>query len=177
MKTKLFKTKIFAFIVVFIEMAALIFFGVCYGLNLLNFRNVFTTELIFLILGAIVIFDIVFCWALIFRFSRIRQKSDLRAADLIGSDIQEAYNFGMLGLVVTDDNDIVLWTNTLFTDRKIEIINTNILDWHKDLLPLKDPNFSEESVKIIINSRNYEVKYLAEAGLWIFKDTTEFESI
>ena len=133
----------------------------------------------YVVIGAVVLvfINILILWISILRVSSLRKKSDLKAAEVIGKDVQEAYNFGMLGLVVTDDNDIVLWTNTLFTDRKIEIINTNILDWHKDLLPLKDPNFSEESVKIIINSRNYEVKFLSEAGLWIFKDITDYESI
>ena len=126
MKTKLFKTKIFAFIVIFIEMAALAFFGICYGLDLLGFRNIFNTELIFLILGAVVIFDIVFCWALIFRFSRIRQQSDLRAADLIGSDIQEAYNFGMIGLIVINRENKVVWVNDLFKERQIDILDENI---------------------------------------------------
>ncbi|MDD4006336.1 MAG: DHH family phosphoesterase, partial [Bacilli bacterium] len=32
-------------------------------------------------------------------------------------------------------------------------------------------------VKIEVNSRNYDVKYLSDAGLYIFKDMTEYESI
>ncbi len=176
MKTKLFKTKIFAFIVVFIEMAALIFFGICYGLDFLNFRNIFSTELIFIILGALVIFDIAFCWALIFRFSKIRQQSDLRAADLIGSDIQEAYNFGMIGLAVVNENNTVIWINDLFTERKIEILDENILEWQPELQELIDGGINS-LVKLSINSRNYEVKLLKDAGLYIFRDVTDYETV
>ena len=176
MKTKLFKTKIFAFIVVFIEMAALAFFGICYGLNFFNFRELFSTELLFIILGAVIIFDIVFCWALIFRFSRIRQKSDLRAADLIGSDIQEAYNFGMIGLAVVNENNTVIWVNDLFNERKIEILDENILEWQPKLADLQNAT-PEAVIKLEINSRNYDVKFLSNAGLYIFKDTTEYETV
>ena len=176
MKTKLFKTKIFTFIVVFIEMAALAFSGICYGLDFLNFRNIFSTELIFIILGAIIIFDIVFCWALIFRFSKIRQQSDLRAADLIGSDIQEAYNFGMIGLAVVNENNTVIWVNDLFSERKIEILDENILEWQPELQELIDGGINT-LVKLNINSRNYEVKLLKDAGLYIFRDVTDYETV
>ena len=43
-----------------------------------------------------------FVWVSILVFSYKRKKTDLRAADLIGGDVQEAYNFGMIGLVVVD---------------------------------------------------------------------------
>ena len=176
MKTKLFRTKIFAFIIVFIEMAALIFFGVCYGLDLLNFKQIFSTELVFIILACLVIFDICFCWALIFRFSRLRHKSDLKAADLIGSDIQEAYNFGMIGLAVVNENNIVFWVNDLLNERKVEILDENIIEWQPALQELIDGGINS-LVKLNINSRNYEVKLLKDAGLYIFRDVTDFETI
>ncbi|MBQ0008751.1 MAG: DHH family phosphoesterase [Firmicutes bacterium] len=176
MKTKLFKTKIFAFIVVFIEMAGIAFLGISYGLNFFNFKEIFSSEIIFSILGAVVIFDIVFCWALIFRFSKIRQQSDLRAADLIGSDIQEAYNFGMIGLAVVNETNTVIWVNDLFNERKIEILDENILEWQPSLQELIDGGINT-LVKLNINSRNYEVKLLKDAGLYIFRDVTDYETV
>ena len=83
----------------------------------------------------------------------------------------------MIGLMVTDDNDIIIWTNDLFKERHIDVIDVPIFEWNADLQILKETNNPDATVKTIINSRNYEVKYLADAGLWIFKDITDFESI
>ena len=47
----------------------------------------------------------------------------------------------------------------------------------RKLLNLKNGNNPDASAKIVVNTRNYDVKYLAEAGLWIFKDVTDYESI
>ena len=120
--------------------------------------------------------DCLFLWIVIIRVNAIRNKSDLNAAQIVGNDVQEAYRFAMIGLVVTDDSDTILWTSDLFKDRHIDIVDENILSVYPLLSDLKTaaPNTVE---KIVINSRNYEVKYISEAGLWIFKDTTELESI
>ena len=109
--------------------------------------------------------------------SQLRQKTDLKAADVIGSDVQEAYNFAMIGLAITNDDNIVLWTNDLFKQRHIEIMDMDIISWQPELAILRDVNSGEQNCKIIVNSRTYSVKLLPEAGLWIFKDITDFEQI
>lgn len=106
-----------------------------------------------------------------------RHRTDLKAAEVIGSDVQEAYNFAMIGLVVTDENDIVIWNNDLFKDRLIDIIDSNIFEWKNELRVLKEKPSPDQVIKVVINNRNYEVKYLADAGLYIFKDTTDYETI
>ncbi|MFA5481361.1 MAG: DHH family phosphoesterase, partial [Bacilli bacterium] len=131
---------------------------------------------LFAILAFFLIVNDLFIWVLLIRLSKIRQKSDLKAAELIGADVQEAYNFGMIGMVVVDENDFVLWTNDLFKDRQIDLLDMNILEWQPKLRELHDAS-PDMIVKIEVNSRNYDVKYLSDAGLYIFKDMTEYESI
>ena len=176
MKKRLFKAKLIGIIIGLLELAGVVFVGLAYYFDLFNFKELITPVIIFIGFGSAVILDIVYVWAIIFYFSKIRQKTDLRAADLIGSDIEEAYNFGMLGLAVVDENNVVLWTNTLFKERAIEILDENILEWQPQLQELVEGN-SKTVIKISFNSRNYEVKLLKEAGLYIFKDTTDFETI
>ena len=132
-----------------------------------------------IVLGAaiLIFIDCLFVWISILRVGRIRSKTDLTAAQIIGNDVQEAYNFAMIGLAVTDENDIVLWTNDLFRQRRIDIIDKNIVSWQPTLAELKEDGNKDEFSKILVNNRNYEVKYLSEAGLWIFKDTTEYEAV
>ncbi len=174
MKKRLFRTKIVGISVGILELLGVAFFTVAYSINLFGLKESITPINIFVTFGTAIIVDIVYVWAIIFYFNSIRQKTDLKAADLIGSDIEEAYNFGMLGLVVVDENNIVLWTNTLFKERSLNILDENILEWHPELKEL-DEGSSKTVVKIQVNDRNYEVKLLKEAGLYIFKDITEQE--
>ena len=176
MKKRLSKVKFIGIIIGLLELAGVIFAGLAFYFNWFSIKDNISPLLLYIIFGSALIIDIVYVWGVIFYFSKIRQKTDLRAADLIGSDIEEAYNFGMLGLAVVDENNTVLWTNTLFKERAIEILDENILEWQPDLKELVEGN-SKTVVKIQFNSRNYDVKLLKEAGLYIFKDTTDFETI
>ncbi len=134
---------------------------------------------IYIIIGTAVltIFNCFFIWISVIKVSHLRQKTDLHAAEVVGSDVQEAYNFAKVGLAVTDDEGIVIWVNDLFTERHLNILDENIISWLPDLAPLLEPDSVGSVVKVVVNTRNYEVKYLPEAGLWIFKDTTDFEEI
>ena len=176
MKKRLLKAKLVGVIVGLAELIGVAFLGICYYFDLFSFKTLITQIILYIAFGSAIIIDIIYVWGIIFYFSKIRQKTDLRAADLIGSDIEEAYNFGMLGLAVVDENNVVLWTNTLFKERAIEILDENILEWQPGLKELVEGN-SKTVVKISFNSRNYDVKLLKEAGLYIFKDTTDFETV
>ena len=176
MKWRLRVAKTIGITIGLLELFGVVFLGLAYYFNLFSFRDIVTPVILFISLGTAVIIDIVYVWGVLFYFSKIRQKTDLRAADLIGSDIEEAYNFGMLGLAVVDENNIVLWTNTLFKERAIEILDENILEWQPELKDLVEGS-SKTVIKIQVNNRNYDVKLLKEAGLYIFKDTTDFETL
>lgn len=176
MKTALKKSKIIAFIIIFIELVSAIAFGVFYSNNFFNIREYINIPLLFLILSLFIFVDIVFIICSLFIFSNFRRRTNLNAADLIGGDIQEAYNFGMIGLIIVDENNNVLWINDLFKDRQIELLDSNILEWQPKLEELKNAP-AETIVKLEFNSRNYDVEFLSDAGLYIFKDTTDYETV
>ena len=177
MGRKIKRIQIFAFTFILLQFILIGVFSLFYFANLFNIRNY--VKPLYAIIGsvAIVAIDCIFVWIVSVQISTLRRRTDLHAAEVIGSDVQEAYNFAMIGLAVTDDNDVVLWTNDLFKSRHIDIIDSNILEWMPDLKALKEPsNANGEAVcKIVYNNRNYEVKYLLQAGLWIFKDNTDYE--
>ncbi len=170
------KTKLATFIIILLEILIFTGFVILYLNNIFGLQDIIDPLYILLGSGVLVLLNIIFLWITIVRVSSLKQKTVLKAAEVIGSDVQEAYNFAMVGLVVTDDSDTILWTNDLFTSRHIDIIDNNILSWQPLLADLKDPANKNENAKIEINSRHYEVKYLSDASLWIFKDTTELES-
>ena len=128
-------------------------------------------------MAVIIAVDCLFVWIIILVLSSLRQKTDLKAATIIGSDVQEAYNFAMIGLAITDDQNVVLWTNDLFKSRHIEIMDMDIIEWQPELATLRDIANGDQVAKVVVNSRTYQVKLLQEAGLWIFKDITDYESI
>lgn len=171
------RTRIASFVIILVELILICLFCTFYFNNLLNLKTLIPIEYVIIGASALIFINCLFVWIIVITISRLRQKSDLHAAEVIGSDVQEAYNFAMIGLVVTDNNDMVLWTNDLFKDRHIDIIDTNILSWQPDLATLKESGGADKTSKITINSRSYEVKFLLEAGLWIFKDVTDYESI
>ena len=176
MKQNLKRTKIVVFILMLLEILAIAAFGVFYYNNFFNFQNLVSISTIYISIAAVLGIDIVFLWVEVIVFSHIRHNADLKAADLVGADIQEAYNFGMIGLVIVDENNVVLWVNELFKERQIDILDVNILEWQPALQDLIGAP-STAVAKVELNTRNYDVKYLADAGLFIFKDVTEYETI
>ena len=171
--------KIASFVLILIEIVVITAFIVFYFTNMFNFKELIQPQWVLLGSAILVFIDCLYVWIISMSIASLRHKTDLHAAEVIGSDVQEAYNFAMIGLAVTDKDDNVLWTNDLFKTRHIDIIDTNILEWQPDLAELKDVNAngSEKECKIVFNSRTYQVKLLHEAGLWIFKDTSDYEEI
>ena len=174
MKKTASKFKLVAFILILVELALIATFGILYYKNVFNLRTRMSFSMLFVAGVLLVGLDLIFVWVSILVFSYKRKKTDLRAADLIGGDVQEAYNFGMIGLVVVDENNIVIWINDIFHDRNLEILDQNILEWQPKLQDIQKGG--DAICKLVINSRNYEVKYLPDAGLYIFKDNTDLET-
>ena len=141
-----------------------------------GFKDFMKTEYWMIAFGAVILINLIFLWISLLHLSHIRQKSDLEAATMIGADVQEAYNFGQIGLVVCDEHGTVLWDNNLFKERKIDLLDLNILDWQPDLRNLQDAP-GDMTAKIEADGKIYQVKYLSEAHLYIFKDTTDYEKI
>ena len=171
------RIKIASFIIILLEILAGLTFSLFYFNNFFGFQTKMSPFMVALASVIVLVINCLFVWIVILLLSSLRQKTDLRAAEVIGGDIQEAYNFGMIGLAITDDKNVVLWTNDLFKARHIEIMDMDIIAWQPELTALREANASEQGVKIVVNSRTYAVKLLPEAGLWIFKDITDYEQI
>ena len=160
-----------------IELIGIAIVALLYFLNQ-HFHDTFSGLPALIVTVVVIGLNIIFVGTSVLRVYFLRQKSDLKAAQLIGQDIQEAYNFGMIGLVMTDENDVVIWTNDLFVDRGIKIVDENILEWEPKLKELKNVDGGVgHAIKIFNKAHHYEVKYLKEARLYIFKDITDFETI
>ena len=177
MKKSIRTLKIFLYIFLLIQVVGLGVFSLMYFANVASFKEMVKTEYAVIAFLALLSLDAIFVLISVFIVASLRFRTDLKAADVIGDDVQEAYNFAMIGLAVTDENDTVIWTNDLFRERHFDIIDMNIFEWQPELKELKEKNSEDAIAKLKINNRNFDVKFLSEAGLWIFKDTTDYESI
>jgi c-di-AMP phosphodiesterase-like protein len=169
-------------IFVTLEIILVILFAIFYFNDLFGIKTYLTTSSEFgfylIVLAAVIIINTILMFYTFARVKRIRHKSDLEAATLLGGDVCEAYEFGMLGLIVVDTTDFtVLWLNSFAKERRFDIMDKNILDWQPLLRNISDGSSGDEIVNIEIDGKNYEVKYLPDAGLFIFKDTSDYEDL
>lgn len=170
------KLRVAAFVIFLSEILGIVAVCVLWFLDIAHFQN--TENVIFILAGFItfVVCDALFIWFSLIHVNKLRQKNDVEAARLVGSDVQEAYDFGQIGLVVVDENNIIMWANTLFKDRQIDLIDTQVFEWLPALKDLINAPVNKV-VKIELKGRQYDVKYLSEPRLFIFKDVTEYENV
>lgn len=151
-------------------------FSLLYVFNIFQLKDNFAPEGMAYISLLVTFLDALLCIIFIFIFDKIRQKSDIKMSDVIGSDIKEAYLFGEIGLVVVNEEGIVLWTSDLFQERQIHIVSRNIFEWMPKLRDFLNKDIGNYLI-IEYESKTYKVKYLKAAGLFMFKDTTEYEQL
>ena len=89
--------KISSFIFILLQVLVAAIFSFFYFNNVLNLKDIIEPFYLALAFVVIVVINCIFVWVVIFLLSSLRQKTDLKAADVIGSDVQEAYNFAMIG--------------------------------------------------------------------------------
>src|SRR5574344_1243184 len=138
----------------------------------------YSQNVLYILVGFVVfvVTDALFIWFSLIHINKLRQKNDVEAARLVGSDVQEAYDFGQIGLVVVDESNVIMWANTLFKDRQIDLIDTQVFEWLPALKDLVNAPVNKV-VKVEIKGRQYDVKYISEPRLFIFKDVTEYENV
>lgn len=167
-------------IFVLVELLLLLGVTILYGFDLFNIRLYLTLPIIFIIAASLMFINAFGLFIQAARIARARSKHGMELTGIIGGDVSEAYNFGMVGIVVVDHDFNVIWASEIFNDRRLSIIDKNILTWKPELTRLVELSDAqdltyEDTIKIEIDSRNYEVKYLSKTGLFLFKDVTEFE--
>ncbi len=169
-----------ALIIFLIEVLMLIFVNLAFFLNFGDLRSFFTAEVVFIFSAVIIALNMFIFLVLTMRINRIRRNNTFELVNLLGGEVKEAYDFAMVGIIVVDSDFNVTWASELFKERRLLIVDKNILAWKPEFTRLVElsealsPNL-EETIKVEIESRNYEVKYLSKSGVFLFKDITEFE--
>ncbi len=172
------KLRLALFVIFVVEALAILAVSIIWFFDLFGIKSLGNNLFIYIIGGisAFLVIDALFYWFSIAHIRKIRQKNDTEASALIGSDIQEAYNFSKIGLLVIDENNKIIWSNNLFRDLFLDVIDIDVFTFIPGLKGLVEaPN--GQSAKIDLKDRKYEVKYLSAPRLFVFKDVTEYENM
>ena len=111
------------------EILGTILLSIFYFLNVAGCQDAFNGFVAIIVTISIIALNVIFCGAMLLSVLLLRRKNDLTSAQLLGQDVQQAYDFGMLGLVLVDDSDTVIWCSDIFKDRNIKLLDENILQW------------------------------------------------
>jgi len=103
-------------------------------------------------------------------------KTELTSAEVMGNEINEAYNFGEIGIAITNRDNDILWVNEFLSSRCPDIVDRKILDVFPSLSSLETSE-SSLKVKVTYESHTYLVEKIKDVRLYFFKDITEFENV
>lgn len=170
--------KLVSFIISVSEILVLTVFSVLYFTNAFGLKTAISNNMQYLFIAfiSLVVVDVLYVWFSVNYLSHLRRRIDLTTSDLVGGDIKQAYSHAELGLLITDKEDTIIWANDLFMSRGI---NNMIDEKITDAIPvtaeiINNPNQAVE-IEAKIGEQTYLVRHLREAGLWMFKDISDYK--
>lgn len=176
MNKKVSKIQLLIYALATIQIVLVGAFVVLYFLNIFNLQNLLEPMYIVLGGGAMILISCIIIFVVSSILINMKAESEIHTADILSTDIQEVYNFAETAIVITDEKNIVIWESELFQNRRIDLFGVDIFQKFPSLSTLKDAISGAELTKVEINRRTYEVKFISETGVWIFKDISDFET-
>lgn len=108
---------------------------------------------------------------------KVKGKTETTSAEIMGNELNEAYNFGEIGLAVTNKDSEILWVNDFLAKRIPDIVDERIDVVFPQLASLIQENSTATEEKINYENHSYHVEYLRDVKLFVFKDTTELDNV
>ena len=162
-------------LLLFFEVAIISGGVILYYYDFAGLKSLFSFATMVGLLLVIMIINITFMLSSLASLLNNRQQKDLKTADLLGSDIPEAYRIAGLGIVIMDDDYQIIWVNEVIQDMNDKLIETNVLMWKVELEPLT--NNQQEEVMITLSGKTFSVRYLKQSKMFILKDVTAYENL
>ena len=166
--------KILSIVVFGIQLTGVTVVSVLYLLNIWNMQALLLPEYFIYIIFGIVIFDTIFILSIIASLYSVRRYSDIKAGNIIGSDIKEVYNFGKIGFVITDEDNNVIWISDFIQSRHSDMMNKDIFVYFPELKSLITKDVGTHTV-VHTKDVYYHVKYLRSSNLFVFIDKSDYE--
>ena len=135
-----------------------------------NSSSLLSPTSILIMFLAFLLFDTIIVYIRLLKIGSISFRTDLDVARVLGNDVKEAYDFAKIGMAVIDDNNVVIWVNEFLFSRQVKILDLNIYDCFEELTQLSE----QKDVVVKINNIAYEVRYIPDSNLFIFKDISAY---
>lgn len=176
MKNKIEKAKLIIFLIALVQLLLAGTFVAFYLTGTFGLNKLIDEDIVIAAAGILVCVNCVSIWTIAAIMSNNRLKADISTKELLSSDIEVIYDFAQIAMVITDDENRVIWVSEVFQERHIDIVGQNILDWKPQLETLITNLEQVKLTKLAINNRTYEVQIIRESNLWIFKDITDYQT-
>lgn len=129
-------------------------------------------------LGAVILYS--FMTQMIFNIiiSKKKNNAELTSAELIGTNENEAYLFAQLGIIITNKDYTIRWVNDYISMTYPSIIDKSIFEIFPDLNDFVISNDKKSQYAFITSeNHNYQVEYLKDGNMFIFKDVTDLTNL
>jgi c-di-AMP phosphodiesterase-like protein len=162
-------------LILFFELLIISSLIAVYYYDILSVQAWLTFPILFSLIAVFFVLNAIFMLSFLATILLNRQKKDLKTADLLGSDIPEAYRYTGLGIILLDQDEQVIWVNEVIQDLQPNLIETNIHDWKEELVPLLQG--TKTTAQLMLAGRVFEVKFLNTSRMFILKDVTAYEKL
>ncbi|MDD6240918.1 MAG: DHH family phosphoesterase [Eubacteriales bacterium] len=126
------------------------------------------------LLGFFIVATVILALAFNLGFRKTKSTTEIKAAEIVGNEADEAYEFGKIGLAVVDNDMQIVWANDFLLSRYHNIVDENLYDIFPGLQSISE---NSPVANLEYESHYYQAEYLKESHLVIFRDVTDFQNI
>lgn len=116
----------------------------------------------------------VFLGYVMFRIIGQLEQSTVTVSSLLGQESKNAFVFGLVGLVMYDENHVIYWQSDLFNELNMDLVGLSLKEWQPSIEEL----FDKESILTIhLGDAQYEVYNNQDTRTLYLKDVTNFNEL
>lgn len=163
----------------YISLAAEILALVILFLLVLYYPNEnWTQQLSNILLGVIILYSFITPMVFNIIISKKKNSTELTSAELIGTNENEAYLFAQLGIIIANKDFTIRWVNDYITLNFPSVIDKSLFEIFPDLKDfVLNEDKKEQYASITSENHNYQVEYLKDGNMFIFKDVTDLTNL
>lgn len=164
-------------IISIVEVVLILIGFLLYENNVLSIKEFFSTANMFYFLLGMTIFNSLLLLISILALSHYRKQNDIYSKNIFDMNVSGSFEFAKLGIAVVDDAKTILWVNEFMNQLNIDLLDHNILDVFPKLRDINTYAEKQENVLVTSNAKTFEVSFLPKAGVYFFKDNSDFENL
>src|SRR5574344_1013549 len=171
------RVSISLFIWTILEISAVLTLYLLYVYNIFNLQTSLTIHIVFDCLFGCIGINAILIFAFSIIIAKKRNSNNLVTEQMFGENIEESFEFSQVGILVVDDSNTILWNNETMNQLDSNLVDKNTLEIFPKLKDLQNVTNSESTVKVSYKDRSFDVSFIQSAGVYFFKDTTEYDNL